>query len=52
MIPTLDPDQESNFPLFGDSRSGLGSTKKRNDVMIRQFNRLKNPLEKPLEKPL
>ena len=30
MIPTLYPDRESDFQVFGDSGSGFGSSKKRN----------------------
>ena len=30
IIPTLDPDPESDFQLFGDSLSGFGCNKKQN----------------------
>lgn len=30
MIPALDPDPELDFQLYGDSRSGFGSSKKWN----------------------
>ena len=37
MIPALDPDQESDFQLFGDSGSRFGSCKNRNHNRCRVF---------------
>ena len=57
MIPALDPDPESDFLLFGESRSGFRSSKKQNHktsvgVMIPPMDPDSDPVKRGIITPI